>query len=84
MNNNNLITFSKELWESGEYEIETKDGREDVVIYDTNFPDEKYSLIGRIGNEVIKWRADGKLYNNHVVTIDDLMLRKVMKRHFDS
>ena len=75
MTNNNLIPFSKELWETGEYEAVTR-VNEAVKIYEA---DTDGSIFGRLGDISMDWISNGQVYSDGV-NENDLMLRKKTKK----
>ena len=78
MTNNNLIPFSKELWESGEYEVVTR-CRQLAKVYD--FIGGK--ILGSIDGYVESWSLTGSYLIgtfNSGESSHDLMLRKKTKK----
>ena len=72
MTNNNLIPFSKELWESGEYEVESKSQYIPVIHEITST-----CIFGRIEEYQFVWDLNGicQEFGNH-----NLSLRKKTKK----
>ena len=72
MTDNNLIPFSKELWESGEYEAVTRNN-ETAIIYQIN----EGRTYGRLYNHATTWLHDG---SNTSKLEWKIMLRKKTKK----
>lgn len=67
-----LIPFSKELWETGEYEAELEQSKGVPVIYEIH----RDRVYGRIGVTSVSWDLSGKTDNMFYT----LMLRKKTKK----
>lgn len=74
MENKQLIPFSKEIWESGEYEAVT---RNNFIVKIYEIAD--ILIYGRIVNEAQTWCLSGAMYWDEE-NILDLMLRKKTKK----